>query len=1231
MRFPRLFCFFAIVIGSNVTVVADEPVLEFIQGLRQLGYYDTALQYLESVEARPNIPAEVKQVISYERAQILLENAKKLKNLNDQRKQLDASQASFEQFVKANPNHRLAGQANTARGRILLEQARVEIWDGDKPSNEGNRDLFRKNARDMIQRGRGIFKQAVDQHQKAVAAFPSFIPAEEKVTIAARAQAEALYIEAELDLAQCTYWEAQTYDKGNSKRKEVLSAGAEEFEAIHTKYRSMIGGLYARVWQGKCFEEQDEIRIALGIYEEILGHPGKSGTMNNLKDRALRFRLICLNHEKRNDFKLTVLEGEDWLRDAKARSRTDIGLGIQWEMCLAQENLGLDRTTPMPEQANYLNQALNRARTISRYPGELKTPATSMVQRLMVALNREPGDPKDFETANGNADVLFKQVNEINVEINKLLKANKKKEAKTKQETLIATSAEMARLYDIALKMVTPETNPILVNIARLRLAYGLFLQQKYFDAAVVAEHQMTKFGEKYPEVGLEAGFIAMTVFDHDYTHADANDRQFEGDMVANIAEKIAERWPESDRANDARNAVARIHFNADDLLTAAEWYQKIPVGTSNYAQAQVSAGKAYWRQYVIATSKPEAERPSAEDLIKWKNAAILHLETGLAEAEKEIPKDKNLPDDLVGAKLTLVNIRNLDGIYTQQKDGPPGAIELLTAEPHPILKSVEVPKGQPRPTTPGSAQSREIASFAYQQLLRAHIGLKNLEEARKARQSLEDVAGEEDAAALTQVYIEFGRELEQELDRLRAANETERLEQVRAGFEAFLNDLYNREDGQTFYSLLWIAETFTSLADGSRDNPTKSEEYFGKASDAYRKILSSAAADSTFVNDPGQIVGTKLRLASSLRKKPDYSAAEEVILDILKTNPSALDAQFEVASLYQEWGSSGLLGAEDKFFTAVVGSPENAPITIWGWAKMAQFLQRELFTKRDDERLQKLHFDARYRLAETQLEWGKTFSDEKEATEKLRRAQAAVSGFQRISPRWPDEEYARFNQLYRDILSAMGSPQVDLPRDLDGKAPPPVIDPNGGGTTNGNVASTDETSTNSEESGSNVFLMIVMLVFGGGAVAGLYFLAVGGNKKKYAKYETDGKPAPKAPPTDDKLTFPTGPPAGAKKATKKKVTTAGGDAPFILTDEKPQAKPATKKSSAKPSAKPAPKAGQKPKQKAAPAAGEKPKRQYTPEEIKKIKAARAAKAKAAQQKADGVTGDQPRKKPKDK
>ena len=1179
IRLTIFLCLFSTLFTLSAEAV--EPALEFIQGLRQRRYYDTALQYMDKIEQQGDLPDDIKTVIPYERAQTLLESAKGLTNLDLQRKQLDASQASFESFVKGSPNHPLAGQANTARGRILLEKARVEIWDGDKPSNEGSREKFRDNARTFIQQARVIFQQAQDQHQKAWEAFPTFIPEDEKQKRAERDRAENLFMEAQLDLAQCTYWEAQTYDKGNAKRKEILTNAANEFEAIHQKYRSMIGGLFARMWQGKCFEEQDEIGPALGIYEELLGHEGKSNSMVLIKDRALRFRLICLNHEKRKDYALVVNEGQQWLNEARARARTDVGLGIQYEICVAQEALGTDRTIAEAERKNSLNQALNRARGINRYPGELKSPTSAMIQRIMVALNRDPGDPKDFDTAYGNAGQLWEEVNGQNDEIRKAKAAGDLKKAKEIQESQIATAGEMTRLYDLALKLVEPETDERMVALARLRLSYGYLLQKRFLDAAVIADHQMSKFGEEYSEMGREAGFIAMSAFDYAYSEADENDRDFERRMVQASAQRLVERWPESDRANDARNVVARLYWQNDELVQAAQWWDKIPQGTSQYMNAQISAGKAYWRQYVIETSQPAEERASAEDLTKWKEAAIKHLEIGLAEAEKTFPAEKPLTDDLVGAKLTLVNIRNLDGIYQSTKDGTVDALDLLTKDPHSVLKAVDVPKGQERPKDPSAAKSRQIASFAYQQLLRAQIGVKNLDEARKARAKLEEVAAGEDEAALTQVFVDFGRELQQELERLKASNETERLEEVRSGFEAFLNDLFNRQDGQTFYSLLWIAETYTSLADGSADNPSKADDFFNKASEAYKSILSKAASDPSFTTGESQVLACKLRLVNCLRRQRDFESAEEQILDVLKSNPNAPDAQFEAARLYQEWGGSGGVDSWRKFEAALAGKKE--PVKVWGWGYTAQSLQRALYGKEDD-RLEQLHFDARYNLSKCEYEFAESHPDVEEAKKHMDRARSTIVGFAAISKAWPESEYTRFNELYKQVLAAQGSPVVDLPPPGNGGAkalPPGETDPVEEDPVE-NVA-TNEPVAEKEPAKSNTMLILLMLVAGAGAVGGLYFVAVGGSKKKYA----DIAPANPRPKTEEPVELNLGaipesdpapfalPGAATAVATKPKKVKAKSAAPgiSIQTEDAPapsKSNPESEQKKTEPKSKPA-------------------------------------------------------------
>ena len=87
------------------------------------------------------------------------------------------------------------------------------------------------------------------------------------------------------------------------------------------------------------------------------------------------------------------------------------------------------------------------------------------------------------------------------------------------------------------------------------------------------------------------------------------------------------------------------------------------------------------------------------------------------------------------------------------------------------------------RPTTArGGARVKGIASLAYQQLLRANIGVRDLEAARTTREQLEAIAGAgEEAGALTQVYVEFGRELQKELEQL-AADRRRGTSQRRAG-----------------------------------------------------------------------------------------------------------------------------------------------------------------------------------------------------------------------------------------------------------------------------------------------------------------------------------------------------------------------------------------------------------------------------------------------------------------
>ena len=153
---------------------------------------------------------------------------------------------------------------------------------------------------------------------------------------------------------------------------------------IRDRYRSVVVGLYARMWQGKCYEEQDDINKALGIYKELLGHPGGSATMRTIQDQVLLFMLICLNHEEKQDYLLVINQSTEWIRQRTSRQRrAPHALGILWEQVLAQEALAVERTLPEKDRNQLLSAAMANCRFIQRWPSKYKDVALFKMRELL--------------------------------------------------------------------------------------------------------------------------------------------------------------------------------------------------------------------------------------------------------------------------------------------------------------------------------------------------------------------------------------------------------------------------------------------------------------------------------------------------------------------------------------------------------------------------------------------------------------------------------------------------------------------------------------------------------------------------------------------------------------------------------------------------------------------------------------------------------------------------------
>ncbi|PHS61085.1 MAG: hypothetical protein COB12_12440 [Flavobacterium sp.] len=469
---------------------------------------------------------------------------------------------------------------------------------------------------------------------------------------------------------------------------------------------------------------------------------------------------------------------------------------------------------------------------------------------------------------------------------------------------------------------------------------------------------------------------------------------------------------------------MGRIFRRSEQPVEAAKWYAEIPNTASKYSTAQLEAGQALWTAY-LTTAFKENVSETKEQLQSWQDQAAKHLETGITATEKATPATAPAPAELIRAKVSLAQIEIMRGNDAK-------AIQWLAAEPHSVVKAVAVEEGKARPKENFNIQSTAFASLSYQHLLRAYIGTRQLDKAEEARAALEKIAGASGGASLTAVYVELGRELQSELERLRKAGDQERLEKVRGGFEQFLSKLLERQGGQTYGSLIWIAETYFGMAQASEESPQKAKQYYADATKAFEEILKQGEKDPKFV-DAARLDGVRLRLVNCKRQEGDFETAESLIKTVLLKNSKALDAQIEAAQVYQDWGEFG--DEPDRFLDAIKGKKFKDGTVIWGWGNISMRLQMSANAGQTRSEYKEKHREAQYHLAQSRFLYAKNTMDLKKSEQQLQRAKQELLTYTRLTTGLTETPWwDKFDTLYQDILSQLGEIPVSLtkPEPLD-------------------------------------------------------------------------------------------------------------------------------------------------------------------------------------------------------
>ena len=183
------------------------------------------------------------------------------------------------------------------------------------------------------------------------------------------------------------------------------------------------------------------------------------------------------------------------------------------------------------------------------------------------------------------------------------------------------------------------------------------------------------------------------------------------------------------------------------------------------------------------------------------------------------------------------------------------------------------------------------------------------------------------------------------------------------------------------------------------------------------------------------QIYGVKMRQVHVLRLKKEFAPAEALMVEVLKESPNSLKVQTEAAELYQDWGNSGQADSAKKLILAIQGTTKTGG-NIWGWGQIAFKLQKSADFASNPVYIENF-LNARYNGTSCRLKFSReqATKDKQKHLEGCRTEIMATAG---VTKDMPDEQYQKFNALYREVLVDMGKPAEDLPKAHDVPVTPP-------------------------------------------------------------------------------------------------------------------------------------------------------------------------------------------------
>ncbi|HVT28393.1 MAG TPA: hypothetical protein VHE81_10310 [Lacipirellulaceae bacterium] len=1007
------------------TAVAAEPVETFVKGLQNRGQHELALEYLEQLKTSPLADDAMRRRIPYMRGVALIEQSRQTPDPTQRKRLLDEAGQELAQFAASNPQNVDGAEAQLQLGTVQMSRGQELASQMTQLPKTEEYDAQRKGigreARIAFAEARDTFKRAEDIYSSELEKLPPTLSDEAHGdTGSKRQEYRGRVAQLRFLRAQTQFEEAQSYPPEAEEFRKLNEAAAQDLSNVYDEFsRTLLVGLYARLYEGRCYQSVGEYQMALGCYEELIAKDNVLPPFRKLVADAIQHKAEVFIAQKKYDEAINICRA--CLKDAhKDEATQPEWLGVRYRLADALSKKSESVHDDSLGKRRMMVEAHEAYLAVSKSPGEYQlaartAAAVSGKEDKPEKKNKE--EPKNFQAAYELGKEALESYHTAKIAIPTA--ENNNPPAVPELKAQMETGKQDARRYfGMAMSLVDADTDPKLLNEVRYFLCWLYWDSEDYYRAAVLGEFLAKRYPD-HPAAGSGAK-IAMASFERLYNAALTEKRgrdkgDFEAKHMADMADLITRRWPGTDDADAAFGVLVSCATRSGRIEEAEKLVGRASAQARPRLELQL--GVATWARYLELSQASEAASTESASLDTLKSAAVKHLRSGFDAARKE----SQVSDLAATAALYLVQSQLDESKYSD-------AIKLLEDDKLGPLKLIDAEN----PT----ASQPQYAVEAYKAALRAYVSVTppQDEKAMDTMAALERVvkassAGRQATEELNRIYIGMGVALEKQIDSLRASGQDQEAAQAAAAVAKFLDRINLKQSGANWATRVWLAQMYYTTAVGQDMDVTQpgpppppkplssaSRGYLIKARDAYQRLLKDAAANPKLAPNDTAALAAKMQLGMCYRALGQLAEALDVFADVLKEKNASLAVQRLAALTYAERGQRD----DSKYFESAIHGgykQPNGKELVWGWLKISTVAAQ---AARRDPRFHDAFYEARYNIGRCRyLAAMKKLGDARR--KDLTTAKEGVVSFVRLYPDMGGEKWKpAFEKLQEQIKAAM-------------------------------------------------------------------------------------------------------------------------------------------------------------------------------------------------------------------